>query len=68
MKRQQGDTKTYAMAKSAKIVENENTKATKDISELPTEISKSFTEDSGTRVYQPVVGFGAVGINTLNKG
>ena len=28
---------------------------------------KSFTESSGTKVYQPVVGFGAVGIKTLNK-
>ncbi len=33
-----------------------------------TEIFKSRTEDSGTRVYQPVVGFGAVGIKTLSKG
>ena len=32
-----------------------------------TEISKSLTEDSGTKVYQPVVGFGAVGIKTLNN-
>ena len=32
-----------------------------------TEISKSLTEDSGTNVYHPVVGFGAVGINTLNN-
>ena len=32
-----------------------------------TDISKSFTEDSGTNVYQPVVGFGAVGINTLKR-
>ena len=29
-----------------------------------TEISRSLTEDSGTNVYQPVVGFGAVGIKT----
>ena len=33
-----------------------------------TDISKSLTDPSGTRVYQPVVGFGAVGIKTLNKG
>ena len=33
-----------------------------------TDISKSLTEPSGTRVYQPVVGLGAVGIKTLNKG
>ena len=32
-----------------------------------TEISKSFTEDSGTNVYHPVVGLGAVGIKTLNN-
>ena len=32
-----------------------------------TEISKSLTEDSGTKVYQPVVGFGAVGMKTLNN-
>ena len=32
-----------------------------------TEISKSLTDDSGTNVYQPVVGFGAVGIKTLNN-
>ena len=32
-----------------------------------TVISKSLTEDSGTKVYQPVVGFGAVGINTLSN-
>ena len=32
-----------------------------------TEISKSLTEDSGTNVYQPVVGFGAVGIKTLSN-
>ena len=32
-----------------------------------TEISKSFTEDSGTSVYQPVVGLGAVGIKTLSN-
>ena len=32
-----------------------------------TEISKSLTEDSGTSVYQPVVGFGAVGIKTLSN-
>ena len=32
-----------------------------------TEMSKSFTEDSGTKVYHPVVGFGAVGIKTLNN-
>ena len=32
-----------------------------------TEISKSFTEDSGTSVYHPVVGFGAVGIKTLSN-
>ena len=36
MKRQQGDTKNYAMAKSAKIAEN--TKETKNISDFPTEI------------------------------
>ena len=30
-----------------------------------TEIFKSLTEDSGTKVYHPVVGFGAVGIKTL---
>ena len=29
---------------------------------------KSFTDDSGTNVYHPVVGFGAVGIKTLSKG
>ena len=32
-----------------------------------TEISKSLTEDSGTSVYQPVVGFGAVGIKILSS-
>ena len=32
-----------------------------------TEIFKSFTEDSGTKVYHPVVGFGAVGIKTLSN-
>ena len=32
-----------------------------------TEISRSFTEDSGTNVYHPVVGFGAVGIKTLSN-
>ena len=32
-----------------------------------TDISKSFTEDSGTNVYHPVVGFGAVGIKTLSN-
>ena len=32
-----------------------------------TEIFNSLTEDSGTSVYQPVVGFGAVGIKTLNN-
>ena len=32
-----------------------------------TEISKSLTEDSGPSVYQPVVGFGAVGIKTLSN-
>ena len=32
-----------------------------------TEISKSLTEASGTSVYQPVVGFGAVGIKTLSN-
>ena len=32
-----------------------------------TEISKSLTEDSGTNVYHPVVGFGAVGIKTLSN-
>ena len=32
-----------------------------------TEIFKSLTEDSGTKVYQPVVGFGAVGIKTLRS-
>ena len=32
-----------------------------------TEIFKSLTEDSGTKVYQPVVGFGAVGIKTLSN-
>ena len=32
-----------------------------------TEISKSLTEDSGTSVYQPVVGFGAVGMKTLSN-
>ena len=32
-----------------------------------TEISKSLTEDSGTNVYHPVVGFGAVGINILSN-
>jgi len=32
-----------------------------------TEISKSFTEDSGTSVYHPVVGFGAVGMKTLSN-
>ena len=32
-----------------------------------TEISKSLTEDSGTKVYQPVVGLGAVGIKTLSN-
>ena len=32
-----------------------------------TEICKSFTDDSGTKVYHPVVGFGAVGIKTLNN-
>ena len=32
-----------------------------------TEISKSLTVDSGTNVYQPVVGLGAVGIKTLNN-
>ena len=32
-----------------------------------TEIFKSLTEDSGTKVYQPVVGLGAVGIKTLNN-
>ena len=31
-----------------------------------TEISKSF-EDSGTKVYQPVVGFGVVGIKILSS-
>jgi hypothetical protein len=31
-------------------------------------ISRSRTDLSGTRVYQPVVGFGAVGMNTLNRG
>ena len=31
-----------------------------------TEISKSLAEDSGTKVYQPVVGF-AVGIKTLSN-
>ena len=31
------------------------------------EISKSLTEDSGTKVYHPVVGFGAVGIKTLSS-
>ena len=30
-----------------------------------TEISKSLTEASGTNVYQPVVGLGAVGIKHL---
>ena len=33
-----------------------------------TDISKSLTEPSGTSVYQPVVGFGAVGMKTLSKG
>ena len=33
-----------------------------------TEIFKSLTEVSGTSVYQPVVGFGAVGIKTLKSG
>ena len=28
-------------------------------------MSRSFTEASGTMLYQPVVGFGAVGIKTL---
>ena len=32
-----------------------------------TDISKSLTEDSGTKVYHPVVGFGAVGIKTLSN-
>ena len=32
-----------------------------------TEIFKSLTDVSGTNVYQPVVGFGAVGIKTLNN-
>ena len=32
-----------------------------------TEILRSLTEDSGTNVYQPVVGLGAVGIKTLNS-
>ena len=32
-----------------------------------TEISKSLTDDSGTKVSHPVVGFGAVGIKTLNN-
>ena len=32
-----------------------------------TEIFKSLTEDSGTKVYQPVVGLGAVGIKTLSN-
>ena len=32
-----------------------------------TEISKSLTEDSGTNVYHPVVGLGAVGIKTLSN-
>ena len=36
MKRQQSDTKNYAMAKSAKIVQN--TKEAKNISELPAEM------------------------------
>ena len=30
-------------------------------------ISRSLTEDSGTKVYHPVVGLGAVGIKTLNN-
>jgi hypothetical protein len=30
--------------------------------------SMSLTAVSGTTVYQPVVGFGAVGMNTLNIG
>jgi len=32
-----------------------------------TEISNYLTEDSGTSVYQPVDGFGAVGIKTLSN-
>ena len=32
-----------------------------------TEMFKSLTDVSGTNVYQPVVGFGAVGIKTLNN-
>ena len=32
-----------------------------------TVISKSLTEASGTKVYHPVVGFGAVGIKTLSN-
>ena len=32
-----------------------------------TDISRSLTDDSGTNVYHPVVGLGAVGIKTLNN-
>jgi hypothetical protein len=32
-----------------------------------TEIARSLTDDSGTNVYQPVVGLGEVGIKTLNN-
>ena len=31
-------------------------------------VFEDITDSSGTNVYQPVVGFGAVGIKTLNKG
>ena len=33
-----------------------------------TEMLSSLTDRSGTNVYQPVVGFGAVGMKTLSRG
>ena len=39
-----------------------------NIESLLSKAIESLTDPSGTSVYQPVVGFGAVGIKTLNKG